>query len=64
VQRSGPVGELAVQHQERQAAEVIAVQVGQQHQPDLVGIVALLLQGDQRGGAAVQQDVAVVARSV
>jgi hypothetical protein len=61
VQRSGAVAELAVQDQERQAAEVVAVQVRHQHQPDLVGIVALLLQGDQGGGAAVQQDVAILA---
>jgi hypothetical protein len=40
------------------------MQVRQQHQPDLVGIVVLLSQGDQGGGAAVQQDVAVVARGV
>jgi hypothetical protein len=58
------VGELAVQHQERQAAEVVAVQVRHRHQPDLVGIVVLLLEGDQGGGAAVQQDVAVVAGGV
>jgi hypothetical protein len=65
VQRSGAVGELAVQDQEREAAEVVAVQVRHQHQPNLVGILALLLEGDQRGGAAVQQDItAVVARGV
>jgi hypothetical protein len=59
------VGELAVQDQEREAAEVVAVQVRHQHQPNLVGILALLLEGDQRGGAAVQQDItAVVARGV
>jgi hypothetical protein len=55
VQRSGAVGELAVQHQERQTAEVVAVQVRRQHRPDLVGIVMLLLQGDQGGGAAVSR---------
>jgi hypothetical protein len=54
------VGELAVQHQERHAAEVVAMQVRQQHQPDLVGIVVLLLQGDQGGGAAVQQHIVTV----
>jgi hypothetical protein len=44
---------------------VVAVQVRHQHQPNLVGIVALLLEGDQRGGTAVQQHVAaVVARGV
>jgi hypothetical protein len=58
------VGELAVQDQERQAPEVVAVQVRHQHQPDLVGIVALLLQGDQGGGAAVQQHVAILAGGV
>jgi hypothetical protein len=47
VQWSGTVGELAVQHQERHTAEVVAVQVRHQHQPDPVGIVVLLLQGDQ-----------------
>jgi hypothetical protein len=55
------VAELAVQDQERQAAEVVAVQVRHQHQPDPVGILPLLLQGDQGGGAAVQQDVAILA---
>jgi hypothetical protein len=65
VQGSGAVGELAVQHQERHAAEVVAVQVRHQHQPYLAGILPLLLEGDQRGGAAVQQDLAaVVARAV
>jgi hypothetical protein len=65
VRGSGAVGELAVQDQEREAAEVVAVQVRHQHQPNLVGILALLLEGDQRGGAAVQQDItAVVARGV
>jgi hypothetical protein len=38
--------------------------VRHQHQPNLVGILALLLQGDQGGSAAVQQDVAVVAGGV
>jgi len=64
VQGSGAVGELAVQDQERQAPEVVAVQVRHQHQPDLVGILVLLFEGDQRGGAAVQQHVAVVAGGV
>jgi glutamate dehydrogenase/leucine dehydrogenase len=64
VQGSGAVAELAVQDQERQAAEVVAVQVRHQHQPDPVGILPLLLQGDQGGGAAVQQDVAVLAGGV
>jgi hypothetical protein len=48
----------------RQAAEVVAVQVRHQHQPELVGVMVLLLQGDQGRGAAVQQDAAVVARGV
>jgi glutamate dehydrogenase/leucine dehydrogenase len=47
VQGSGAVAELAVQDQERQAAEVVTMQVRHQHQPDLAGIVALLFDGDQ-----------------
>jgi hypothetical protein len=59
------VAELAVQHQQRHAADVVAMQLPQQHQPDLVGVVVLLRAGDQRGGAAVQQHVfAVVAGGV
>jgi hypothetical protein len=54
------VGELAVQDQEREAAEVVAVQVRHQHQPNLAGILALLVEGDQGRGAAVQQHIAVV----
>ncbi|HZD75309.1 MAG TPA: hypothetical protein VE776_15690 [Actinomycetota bacterium] len=58
------MGELAVQHQERHAAEVVAMQVRHRHQPDPGGVVPLLLQGHQRGRATVQEHVGGVAGGV
>jgi len=49
--------ELPVQHQERQPAEVVAVQVRDQHHVDRVRVHAEALDRDQRGGAAIEQGV-------
>ena len=45
-----------MQQQERQAAEVIAVQMGQHSQVDVGGIDAGCLQRRQAGGAAIDQE--------
>ncbi len=47
--------ELPVEHQERQATEVVAVQVADQHRLDLIGVDLLLAQRGQIGGPTVQQ---------
>jgi hypothetical protein len=49
------VGELAVQDQERQPAEVVTVQVGDRHRADGVRVQPLGLERHQAGGAAVNQ---------
>lgn len=54
-ERHGAAGQLPVEDQEREAAEVIAVQVGDEHGGDLAGVEPEPLQRGQRGGAAVQQ---------
>jgi len=58
----GAAAELSVEHQERQAAEVVAVQVGDQHRLDLVGVDLLLAQRGQAGRSAVQQHAGRVRR--
>ncbi len=56
----GTAAELRVEHQERQATEVVAVQVGDQHRLDLVGVDLLLAQRGQAGRSAVQQHAGCV----
>ncbi len=51
----GTAVELPVEHQERQATEVVAVQVADQHRLDLIGVDLLLAQRGQIGGPTVQQ---------
>jgi hypothetical protein len=46
---------LGVHEQERQSAEVIAMQVGENDAVETVGIEAARLEGNQRGGAAIDQ---------
>ena len=55
-QRPRAPAELAIQHEERHAAEVVAVQVAQDDPADLARIDAGALQRDERGGAAVEED--------
>jgi antirestriction protein ArdC len=52
---AGTAAELRVEHQERQATEVVAVQLGEQHRLDLEGVDLLLAQRGQAGRSAVQQ---------
>jgi hypothetical protein len=54
-QRPGTPRELAVEDQERQTAEVVAVQVRQQHRVHRIRIDAEPLHRDQRRRAAVDQ---------
>jgi hypothetical protein len=51
----GPVGELAVENQERQPTEVITMQVGYRHRTDRMRVQPLGLQRHQTGGTAVDQ---------
>ncbi len=53
--RPGATGELPVENEEGQAAEVVAVQMGDEHGGDLAGIQAQALEGGKRRGTAVQQ---------
>jgi hypothetical protein len=53
--------ELAVQHQERQSAEVVAVQVGQHDGADAVRVDPLAAQRGEAGRAAVDEGVRRVA---
>ena len=54
-ERSGAAGELAVEDKEGQAAEVVAVEVGDEHGGDLAGVESEALEGAERGGAAVKE---------
>jgi hypothetical protein len=49
-------GELAVKDEERQAAEVIAVEMGDEYRSYLAGVEPEVLEGAERGSAAVQED--------
>ncbi len=61
-QRPGAFADqLAVQDQERQPAEVIAVQVAQQHRVDGVGRDPVAAHADERGGAAVDEKAGAAA---
>ncbi len=53
--RLDATGELPVEDEEGQAAEVVAVQVGDEHGTDLAGVESQALEGAERRGAAVQQ---------
>src|SRR5581483_12004721 len=55
-QRRLAAAELAVQDQERDPAEVVAVEVAQAHPADRRRVEAGALEGDQGGGAAVEQE--------
>jgi hypothetical protein len=50
------VRELPIKDEEGQPAEVITVQVGQEHRPDFSGIEPASLQRGQRRGPAVEED--------
>jgi hypothetical protein len=54
--RRRALGELTVEDQPGQAAEVITVEVGEGDMADARGIDARALQRDQSGGAAVEQE--------
>jgi hypothetical protein len=49
------MAELAVEDEERQPAEVIPVQVGDEHRGDLAGVQAESAQRAERAGPAVKQ---------
>src|SRR5690606_2571949 len=53
--RSAPGGELPVQHERRDAAEMIGVEMGDQDRVDRIGIDAEPLYADHRACAAVDQ---------
>lgn len=55
LQRRGPAGELAVEDQERQPAEMVTVQVGHCHGIDGPRIQPLGLERHQAGSAAIDQ---------
>jgi hypothetical protein len=56
------VRELAIEDEERQAAEVVPVQVGHRHGADRIRVQPLGLQCHQAGGTAVdQQDLPAAA---
>ena len=48
--------ELGVEEEERQAAEMVAVEVRQHHRVDAVGVDPEPLQRDERGGAEIEHD--------
>ncbi len=56
-QRPAPAGELRVEQQERQAGEMIAVEMRDQDQVDFVARDAEPLQRRQRRGAAIDQEI-------
>src|SRR5207244_8123147 len=57
-QRPGPALELAIEDQERHAAEVVTVQVGQDHRVDRLRLDAEAPHRDQRRGAAIEKHLA------
>jgi hypothetical protein len=64
VQRGGPAGELAVEDQEGQSAEMVPVQVGHCDRVDRVRVESLGLERRQAGRAAVDQHHLPVAGQV
>lgn len=58
-QRLGAATELAIQHEEGQPAEVVAVQVRNHHAGDGAGVDALGLERGQAGRAAVHEQMGV-----
>jgi hypothetical protein len=61
-QRTGPPRELRIEQKEWQAGEMIAVERRDQDQLDIVANDAKPLQGRQRGGAAIDQEIGGIAR--
>ena len=53
---SAPAHQMRVEQEERQAAEMIAMQVAHQHRLDAVGLDAETLERDQRGRPAIDQE--------
>jgi hypothetical protein len=62
-QRAGAPAELAVEDQERQPAEVVAVQVGDEHGADLAGVEAAGPERAERCRPAVEQDGCLARRA-
>ena len=60
-QRPGAAGELRVEQQERQAGEMIAVEMRDQDEVDVVARDAEPLQCRQRGCAAIDQEIGAFA---
>src|SRR5262249_162832 len=56
-ERLRPPAELAIENKERQAAEMIAMQMADDDQIDRVRIDAIALHADERGGAAIDQEL-------
>jgi hypothetical protein len=54
-ERFGAAGELAVEDEEGQAPEVVAVEVGDKHGGDLAGVESEAFKGAERGGVAVKE---------
>ena len=62
-ERFGAAGELAVEDEEGQAPEVVAVEVGDEYGRDLAGVESEAFKGAERGGTAVKEHRAGPARA-
>jgi hypothetical protein len=58
-QRPRAAVELAVEHEEGDAAEVVHVEMREQHPADLGRVERHALETDERGGAAVEEDASL-----
>src|SRR5579859_1770578 len=60
-QRPGPPRKLRIEQEERQAREMVAVEMRDQDQVDLVALYSEALQSRQRRGAAIDQEIGCLA---
>jgi hypothetical protein len=56
-QRSRSLGELRIEQEERQPCKVVALEMRDQDQVDIVAIDLEPVQGRQRGGPAIDQEI-------